>query len=86
MVWQSCGWPRQRDGIALMGCRCLFGEAFSGKNSPVQDMIALNSGAALYIADIVNSINDGVELSFELMRNGNAANKLESYVEASNQL
>jgi anthranilate phosphoribosyltransferase len=48
-------------------------------------MIALNSGAALYIAKIVNSINDGVELSFELMRNGNAANKLESYVEASNQ-
>ena len=64
----------------------LVKEAFSGKNSPVQDMIALNSGAALYIADIVNSINDGVELSFELMRNGNAANKLESYVEASNQL
>ena len=29
---------------------------------------------------------EGVELSFELMRNGNAANKLESYVEASNQL
>jgi anthranilate phosphoribosyltransferase len=64
----------------------LVTEAFSGKNSPVQDMIALNSGAALYIAKIVNSINDGVELSFELMRNGNAANKLESYVEASNQL
>ena len=64
----------------------LVKEAFSGKNSPVQDMIALNSGSALYIAEIVNSINDGVELSFELMRNGNAANKLESYVEASNQL
>ena len=63
----------------------LVKEAFSGKNSPVQDMIALNSGAALYIAKIVNSINEGVELSFELMRNGNAANKLESYVEASNQ-
>jgi anthranilate phosphoribosyltransferase len=31
----------------------LVKEAFSGKNSAVQDMIALNSGAALYVAGIV---------------------------------
>ena len=44
----------------------LIREAFSGDKSAVQDMIALNAGAALYIAKVVNSIVDGVELSFEL--------------------
>jgi anthranilate phosphoribosyltransferase len=47
-------------------------------------MIALNSGAALYISNIVNTINDGVEMSFELMNNGKAAKKLADYVRVSN--
>ena len=62
----------------------LIREAFSGDKSAVQDMIALNAGAALYIAKVVNSIVDGVELSFELMNNGMAADKLASYVRVSN--
>ena len=61
-------------------------EAFSGKNSAVQDMIALNSGAALYVAGIVNSINDGVEMAFELMNNGKAADKLSDYVKVSKSI
>ena len=62
----------------------LIREAFSGDKSAVQDMIALNAGAALYLAKVVNSIIDGVELSFELMNNGMAADKLASYVRVSN--
>ena len=62
----------------------LIREAFSGDQSAVQDMIALNAGAALYLANVVNSIADGIELSFELMNNGMAANKLASYVRISN--
>ena len=41
--------------------------AFSGEKSAVQDMIALNAGAGLYIAGKVDSIADGVELAFTLM-------------------
>ena len=62
----------------------LIREAFSGDQSSVQDMIALNAGAALYLAKVVNSIADGIELSFELMNNGMAADKLASYVNVSN--
>ena len=62
----------------------LIREAFSGDQSSVQDMIALNAGAALYLANVVNSIADGIELSFELMNNGMAADKLASYVRVSN--
>ena len=62
----------------------LIREAFSGDKSAVQDMIALNAGAALYLAKKVDSIRDGIELSFELMNNGMAADKLASYVRLSN--
>ena len=62
----------------------LVEQAFAGKKSPVQDMIALNSGAALYISGVVDSIGDGVDQSFKLMNNGEAQAKLASYVEISN--
>ncbi len=64
----------------------LVEQAFAGEKSPVQDMIALNSGAALYISGVVDSIGDGVDQSFKLMNNGEAQAKLTSYVEISNQL
>ena len=48
-------------------------------------MIALNSGAALYVANIVNSMSDGVEMAFDLMNSGQAAQKLNSYVRVSNE-
>ena len=64
----------------------LVEQAFAGEKSPVQDMIALNSGAALYISGVVDSIDDGVDQSFKLMNNGEAQAKLASYVEISNQL
>ena len=63
----------------------LVNKAFAGENSAVQDMIALNSGAALYVADITNSIKDGVEMAFELMNNGKAAQKLADYVRISKE-
>ena len=48
-------------------------------------MIALNSGAALYLANVVGSMNDGIEMAFDLMNNGKAAQKLADYVRASNE-
>ena len=63
----------------------LVNEAFSGKESAVQDMIALNAGAAIYLANKAESIKDGIEQAFVLMNNGEAANKLNAYVRASNQ-
>jgi len=62
----------------------LIREAFAGEKSAVQDMIALNAGAALYLAQKVDSISDGVELAFTLMNNGMAADKLAAYVRISN--
>ncbi|MDB2489641.1 anthranilate phosphoribosyltransferase, partial [Gammaproteobacteria bacterium] len=55
-----------------------------GERSAVQDMIALNAGAGLYIARKVDSISDGIELAYTLMNNGKAADKLAAYVRVSN--
>ncbi len=63
----------------------LVSEAFAGVNSPVQDMIALNAGAALYLSGQVSSIADGVENSFEIMNDGSALKKLTEYVSITNQ-
>ena len=63
----------------------LVSEAFAGVNSPVQDMIALNAGAALYLSGQVSSIADGVENSFEIMNDGSALKKLKEYVSITNQ-
>ena len=63
----------------------LVNNAFKGENSAVQDMIALNSGAALYLANVVGSMNDGIEMAFDLMNNGKAAQKLADYVRVSNE-
>ncbi len=62
----------------------LIGEAFSGSKSSVQDMIALNAGAALYLAQKVKSVADGIEFSFQLMNDGLAAEKLALYIRESN--
>ncbi len=62
----------------------LVREAFAGEQSAVQDMIALNAGAALYVAGKTISIAEGVDLALSLMNNGAAADKLASYVRVSN--
>jgi len=62
----------------------LVREAFAGEQSAVQDMIALNAGAALYLAKKVESISDGIEFAFTLMNNGMAADKLASYTRITN--
>ena len=62
----------------------LVREAFAGEKSPIQDMIALNAGAGLYVARKTESIADGVDLAFDLMNSGKAADKLAAYVRVSN--
>ena len=47
-------------------------------------MIALNAGAGLYVARETESIADGIELAFDLMNSGKAADKLAAYVRVSN--
>ena len=58
-------------------------DAFNGSKTPVQDMIALNAGSALYISGIAKDIKDGIDLAYATMHSGKAAETLAMYVDSS---
>ncbi len=50
------------------------------------DMVALNAGAALYAADVVDSIGDGVVRAREVLASGDAARLRDRWVARSREL
>jgi len=58
-------------------------EALSGKPGPALDMTLLNAGAAIYAADLTDSLSKGVDKAREAIGSGGAARKLKEYVEAT---
>lgn len=55
--------------------------ALGGDAGPVADMIALNAGAAIYAADLAESLSDGVAMARRLLADGRGLEKLEQLVE-----
>ena len=51
--------------------------ALSGEKGPAYDMVALNAGATLYAADVVNSVGGGVDQARAVVDAGGAVRKLE---------
>jgi anthranilate phosphoribosyltransferase len=45
-----------------------------------RDVVAFNSGAALYLADVVDDLRSGVERALALIEDGSALRKLEAYI------
>lgn len=64
----------------------LIKQAFSGESGPVADIIALNAGAALYVAGICQTLALGVTLAQDLMASGQAKQKLTEFVEFTQAL
>ena len=50
-----------------------------------RDIVLLNAGAGLYVADKADSIGEGVESARELLESGKALEKLDEYVAFSNE-
>jgi anthranilate phosphoribosyltransferase len=57
-----------------------------GSKGAPRDVVALNAGAALYVAGAVSSVREGVELAFTTIDNGRAAKVLEEMVIVTNRL
>ena len=53
---------------------------------PERDIVALNSGAALYVASLAPSLKDGVKLAQEVIASGAAREKLHALVKFTNSL
>ena len=58
-------------------------QVLSGEAGAAFDITALNAGAALYAADVVTSLSDGVERARAALCSGDALRKLEQLVEFS---
>jgi len=56
----------------------------ANEEGPARDIVALNAGAAIYIAGITDTHEQGVDKAIELIANGSAALKLEELITCSN--
>lgn len=61
------GTPKENSEIIL--------SILKGEKGPKRDIVVLNSGAALYVAQITNSIEEGIELANKLIDSGKAYDK-----------
>jgi anthranilate phosphoribosyltransferase len=60
--------------------------ALAGEPGPASDIVAMNAGAAIYVAGLAEELADGVARAQEVMASGAAAGKLDELVGLSGQL
>lgn len=58
----------------------------AGKPGPARDIVLLNAGAAIYAADLVDTLAAGVKRAAEVIDSGEAMKKLEALVAVSNAI
>ncbi len=57
----------------------LIKEALDNVAGPARDIVALNAGLAIYTGDKASSIEEGLKIAYECLRNGAARDKLEEF-------
>jgi anthranilate phosphoribosyltransferase len=61
-------------------------EALENREGPARDVVALNAGAALYVAGVAGSLGEGIALSRGALASGAARAKLDQFAQASRRL
>ncbi|MGB1526996.1 MAG: anthranilate phosphoribosyltransferase, partial [Miltoncostaeaceae bacterium] len=64
----------------------LLHAAIGGEAGPVRDILVLNAGAAVWMADLAHSLEKGMEMAEEAVRSGAARERLEGFVALTNDL
>ena len=54
-----------------------------GETGPAADIVSLNAGAAIYLCEICNTMEEGVEIAKRTLANGNAKQKLGDLISLS---
>ena len=78
----GCG-PHNLKDLAIESAQAslaMIESAFSGQNLVAESMVALNAGAALFVAEKAGAIEEGVTIAREVMRSGQATAKLRELV------
>jgi anthranilate phosphoribosyltransferase len=65
--------------------RALVLAALENKLGAARDIVALNAGAAIYVADKVPTLEDGVDRAFETIKSGAARAKLDEFARFTQQ-
>jgi len=65
--------------------RCIE-RALADEAGPVRDIVLLNAGAALYCANVADSVADGIERARDAVASGKARAKLAQFVHTTRQL
>ncbi|MBI2315483.1 MAG: anthranilate phosphoribosyltransferase [Betaproteobacteria bacterium] len=60
--------------------RAMLIGALENRQGAQRDIVALNAGAAIYVADLVPTLEDGVERALEVIESGAARAKLDEFV------
>lgn len=61
-------------------------EVFAGQPGPARDIVLLNAGAAIYVAGIAGSLQEGMQLAARHIDNGQALQKLNALAAMSNRV
>jgi anthranilate phosphoribosyltransferase len=61
-------------------------EALDGRRGIPHDIVCLNAGAALYVADVVDAVGDGIELARATIASGAAHAKMLDFVATTRRL
>lgn len=59
-------------------------DVLSGKPGAARDIVLLNAGAAIYVAGLTQSLQDGITSAAEMLDNGKALQKLQDLVTLTN--
>jgi len=66
--------------------QAILQRVLANEPGPARDIVLMNAGAALYAADVADSLADGIERAREALASGAAARKLEQFVQATQRL
>ncbi|OZB61710.1 MAG: anthranilate phosphoribosyltransferase [Lysobacterales bacterium 13-68-4] len=66
--------------------RAMLEDALDGRHGVARDIVCLNAGAALYTADVVGNIDDGIALARQTIASGAARAKLQQFVATTRRL
>ena len=85
---EDFGMQRTRlDAIAVENAAqslAMIGAVFDDQPGPARDIVCLNAGAAIYAADLTDTLKLGVERASEVIASGSAKQTLASLIETSN--
>jgi len=76
-LWISPAHPKDLKGGDLQTNVSICEDILNGKEGPKRDIVLVNTAYALYVAERVKSISQGLDIAMETIDSGKARNKLE---------